>query len=82
MIKIFITKEEEKAIKALERLAKKWPESLSLFSWSGHLIVTKFNQEGIECDIGTISGIKNDGGDPDSGGGDGIDQYAEKIYEV
>lgn len=30
---------EEEAIKALEKLAKKWPKTLMLFSWSGSLVV-------------------------------------------
>jgi hypothetical protein len=38
---LVLTKVEEKAIAALEELAKKWPKTLSLFSWSGTLHVMK-----------------------------------------
>lgn len=68
-----LTDEEAKAIRSLERLAKKWPKSLMLFSWSGALHVmdhaTVFDISGgtghHEASITTISGIPNDGGDPD-----------------
>ena len=36
-----LTTEEEKAINALKRVAKKWPESLWLFSGNGTLCVMK-----------------------------------------
>lgn len=41
-----ITIEEEKIIKSLKRLAKKWPKSLWLFSASGTLCVMKCNKKG------------------------------------
>jgi len=64
-----LTIEEEKVIKSLKRLAKKWPKSLKLFSWSGTLCVM---DNTIELDnvrandliFDTILGIPNDGGDP------------------
>lgn len=67
------TREEEKAIAALKRLAKKWPKSLWLFSASGSLCVMrkdengeKVHREGGEMDpdycLDTID-IVNDGGD-------------------
>lgn len=56
---IIVTKEEQKIVRSMERLAKKWPDSLSLFSWSGVLIVVKEGH-----DIAQITGIENDGGDP------------------
>lgn len=61
---ITITPEEAAAIRSLNRLAKKWPESLRLFSWSGSLNVTKRNSNDIDALIDHISGIPNDGGDP------------------
>ena len=64
-----LTKEEEKAIRSLERVAKKWPKSLKLFSQSGTLPVIKQHPEHPEDDHGRvvdgISGIENDGGDND-----------------
>lgn len=66
------TKEEDKAIRALHRVAKIWPESLWLFSASGALEVMKKNTDGERAKIGvgidqeyivdTID-IENDGGD-------------------
>ena len=61
---IAITSEEAAAILSLKRLAKKWPQSLRLFSWSGALIVVKRNSDDIEAEIASISGIPNEGGDP------------------
>ena len=68
-----ITPEEEKAIRALERLAKKFPKSLSLFSYSGTLCVCKAHPDDEFDDdyeyayriVAIIPGIDNDGGDPD-----------------
>ena len=70
---IDLTKEEEKAIKSLERLSKRWPETLWLFSGSGSLLVMKYGDDGhpvmtasgaVDQDyiVGTIE-IPNDGGD-------------------
>lgn len=77
MNEIEVTKEEQKAIASLERLAKKWPRSLQLFSWSGSLCVFKVNKEGVNCEVTNIGGIPNDGGDPDA---DEVDQFAEVNY--
>ena len=41
-----LTKEERNAISTLERLAKRWPESLWLFSGSGRLWVMRKNAQG------------------------------------
>ena len=68
-----LTDEEDKAVKSLERLAKKFPKTLSLFSWSGTLCVCKVHPDDefdndYEYDVRvvtTITGIINDGGDPD-----------------
>jgi hypothetical protein len=69
------TDEEWKAIRALERLAKKWPRSIGLYSMSGSLCVMPTDDairiknhgsgEGLDQDaiITTIQGISNDGGD-------------------
>jgi hypothetical protein len=61
---ITITPEEAAAIRSLKRLAKKWPQSLRLFSWSGTLMVVKRNSDDIDAEIATIEGIPNGGGDP------------------
>jgi hypothetical protein len=62
---ITITPEEAAAIRSLKRLARKWPNSLMLLSWSGSLHVTKRNSNDIDALIATILNIPNDGGDPD-----------------
>ena len=68
-----LTVEEEKAIASLERLARRWPDSLTLFSWSGSLVIFKSDEWRARpepCDnasdysVGHIQGIPNDGGDP------------------
>jgi hypothetical protein len=65
-----LTSEERNAIAALERLAKRWPPSLKLFSWSGLLCVVPNGVSLSDSDdpdglvITTIAGIPNDGGDP------------------
>ena len=41
-----ITKEEARAIRTLERLAKRWPKSLWLFSAGGAFHVMKLDPEG------------------------------------
>lgn len=69
------TPAERRAIRSLERLAKTWPKSLMLFSWSGSLCVIKKNEDGstpmddsgwMDQDriVADICGIDNDGGDP------------------
>lgn len=64
---IELTKEEEKAIASLKRLAKRWPETLHVFC-SGTMFVRK-GGNGARFDVDVIHGIPNDGGD----GGDAID---------
>lgn len=71
-----LNREERLAVAALERLAKRWPQSLRLFSWSGSLCVMKEPDastvdEALEVErnyndyvVAHISGIPNDGGDP------------------
>jgi hypothetical protein len=71
-----LNKEEKRAIAALKRLEKIWPQSLWLFSGSGSLHVMKAGKQnepvhsggeagGVDSDyvITTIYGIQNDGGD-------------------
>jgi len=77
--KITVTKAEQQAIKALQKLAKTWPQSLELFSWSGSLTVLKEGQDGRKCLLpDNFHGIPNDGGDPDK---HDVDQCAEFEYE-
>lgn len=60
-----LTDAETKAIKSLKRLARTWPQSLKLFSWSGSLVVMDADIEtGEEAVLDAIHGIPNDGGDP------------------
>ena len=40
-----LTVEEEKAIASLERLARRWPDSLTLFSWFGSLVMRRRRRE-------------------------------------
>ncbi len=70
-----LTREEANAIRALERLASRWPASLKLVSWSGSLHIVRADVDYLNHDrpgyvdpndavITTIEGIPNDGGDP------------------
>lgn len=72
------TKEEQRAINSLKRLAKKWPDTLRLFSWSGSLTVWKNADDGQPCVVDYVSGISNDGGDPSS---DEVDQFADVFFD-
>lgn len=67
-----LTVEEDKAIRSLERLAKRWPRSLTLVSMGGSLHVVHTadermgapgNIERAEAVLAGIVGIPNDGGD-------------------
>lgn len=64
-----LTKEEMGAIKTLQRLGKRWPKSLWLYSASGSLHVMRKDTEGNRTTedqgfiVATIEGIENDGGD-------------------
>jgi hypothetical protein len=60
-----LTPVEASAIRSLKRLARKWPDTLKLFSWSGNLYVMDAEMApGAEAALDAISGIPNDGGDP------------------
>jgi hypothetical protein len=71
---VLITIEEAKAIRSLQRLAKKWPKSIRIFSHAGTLIVTKANSRGIQATVAFLEGIPNDGGDPNP---EELDQHAQ-----
>lgn len=61
-----LTAEERRAIASLKRLAKRWPQSLMLFSQSGTLCVMPADWDRTDPDesvITQIEGIPNDGGD-------------------
>ena len=78
MRKVYVTKDEQKAIASIERLAKKWPQTLTLFSWSGTMNVFKSADDGQPCVITGIGGIPNDGGDPSS---EEVDQFAKISFD-
>jgi hypothetical protein len=60
-----LTADEQSAIRSLERLARRWPQSLRLFSWSGTLVIMDAGMpNGEDAFLATIQGIPNDGGDP------------------
>jgi hypothetical protein len=75
MPEIELTQEEQKAIAALQKVAKNWPKSLWLYSASGALVVMKKDANGNRVHLpGGASGydpnrevadiaIENDGGD-------------------
>lgn len=63
------TADEQRAIDSLKRLARRWPQSLTLFSWSGSLVVVhtdeyRSDMAANDWDSEQILGIPNDGGDP------------------
>jgi hypothetical protein len=66
MAEVARTQAERKAVAALEELAKTWPPSLALFSWSGSLHVIRTEDQPVSNETTThpIYGIPNDGGDP------------------
>lgn len=65
-----LTDEEQRAIDSLKRLAKRWPQTLKLYSWSGSLVVVSNDASLLDSYdpndliLDTIDGIPNDGGDP------------------
>jgi len=81
-LEIIVTKEEQRAIALLKQLAKKWPKSLELFSWSGSLVILK-EKNNRDAVIDQIIGISNDGGDPSCGPGQEVyyDNEIEIVYE-
>jgi hypothetical protein len=63
---IELTEEEQKAIRALKRLAKKWPRTLLIFASGGELSIRKPTLDGVYnvlTEVDSVEGIPNDGGD-------------------
>lgn len=62
-----LTPSEARAVAALERLARRWPRALRLFSTNGTLQVLKPGEGRtfVSGLVTSISGIPNGGGDPD-----------------
>jgi hypothetical protein len=62
-----LTDEEEKAIRALKRLGKKWPQSLLIFGSAGSGLSIRKPDENGSCghqtEVASIDGFPNDGGD-------------------
>lgn len=67
-----LTRDEVNAVRAMRRVANRFPPGLGIFSWSGRLYIVKLDERGgmpdcIECAIvGEYLPITNDGGDPDN----------------
>lgn len=64
-----LTPREAKAVAELQALAKRWPKTLKLFSWSGSLVIFDIEHpsHGVSANdevLATVHGIPNDGGDP------------------
>lgn len=59
-----LTPEERRAVRALERVAKKWPASLWLFSASGRLHVMKCKSDGSRAFLPGSYAIDDGGVDP------------------
>jgi len=68
-----VTKDEQRVINTLDRLSKRWPKSLWLFSANGTLCIMKKNEHGEQAETAhgcvdpeylvTTIAIENDGGD-------------------
>lgn len=62
---IKLTKQERRAVASLQALAKRWPRTLQLFSWSGTLHVFKPGDGRTNAEASAaIVDIPNGGGDP------------------
>lgn len=61
-----LTAAEKHSVAALERLAKTWPKSLTLFARAGNMVVLKPGRGRTydEAEVAHIRGIDCDGGDP------------------
>ena len=68
MSEVELTENEKDAIRRLKRVAKDWPKTLTLFSWSGTLTVLKLPPSHFDpvssYVVAYVEGIPNDGGDP------------------
>ena len=60
-----LTDEEHKAIESFERLAKKWPSTLWLFSASGSLCVMKYKEDGQRATVRSGAIRDSPGVDPE-----------------
>ena len=77
--RITLTPKEMAAIRALEKLARSWPKSLTVYSWAGSLCALKKGQDGRLCLLDAdLRGIPNDGGDP---GPEEVDQFPVIVEE-
>lgn len=61
---------EAEAVRALERLAARWPQTIGLLSWSGSLCVVSWPPRPVGSTlyvttVASVGGIPNEGGDPD-----------------
>lgn len=66
-----LTPDEQNAVNTLNRLAKRWPKTIKLFSWSGTLVIfdadDTLSRPG-DTELAVINrGIISDGGDPGDG---------------
>lgn len=69
-----LTADEQRAVDSLERLGRRWPQSLMLFSTGGErlCVIRVADQDALMADwdsnedlvVAYIEGIPNDGGDP------------------
>lgn len=70
-----LTEAEVRAVSALQRVARRWPPSLTLFADGGSLIIIRTEDVGLfvdnrsegerdGCIVTTVHGIPNDGGAP------------------
>ena len=66
-MEIQLTDEEERAIRSLRRLGKKWPKSLLIFGGSGSELSIRKPDEagsyGVQREVDSVEGFPNDGGD-------------------
>ena len=61
-----LTSEERLAIKSLERLGKRWPKTLLVFGSGGNSISVRKTRDGgygASCEVASVAGFPNDGGD-------------------
>lgn len=58
-----LTEEEEKAIRSLQRLAKKWPKSLLVFASGSNDLSIRKGGVFAQYEVDVVIGIPNEGGD-------------------
>lgn len=62
-----LSDEQQKAVKRLARALRGWPDGISLFGWSGSLVVTLDVDEDTKGQVVSAAGflgVHCDGGDP------------------